>query len=97
MNPFIGQFWMTAFNETAEQIMGISANDLMKLKNEGNDLDYDVHFAKATARTYVFQMMAKQDSFNDQVRVRYQCRKVAAPDYVADSAYLSQMISQMSV
>ncbi|OWZ44584.1 replication factor A1 [Cryptococcus neoformans c8] len=94
---YTGQFWMTAFNETAEQIMGISANDLMKLKNEGNDLDYDAHFAKATARTYVFQMMAKQDSFNDQVRVRYQCRKVAPPDYVADSAHLSQMISEMSV
>lgn len=61
---YTGQFWMTAFNETAEQIMGISANDLMKLKNEGNDLDYDAHFAKATARTYVFQMMAKRDSFN---------------------------------
>ncbi len=27
-----GQFWITAFNEVAEQLMGISANDLMKLK-----------------------------------------------------------------
>jgi hypothetical protein len=25
-------FWITAFNEVAEQIMGVSANDLMKLK-----------------------------------------------------------------
>jgi hypothetical protein len=25
-----GSFWITAFNETAEQIMGITANDLMR-------------------------------------------------------------------
>ena len=29
---FAGSFWITAFNEVAEQIMGISANDLMHTK-----------------------------------------------------------------
>ena len=29
---FAGQFWITAFNETAEQMMGISANDLQDMK-----------------------------------------------------------------
>jgi hypothetical protein len=25
-------FWITAFNEVAEKLLGVSANDLMKLK-----------------------------------------------------------------
>jgi hypothetical protein len=32
----------------------------------------------------------------DQVRVRYQCRRAGPPDYPNDSAYLAQMISQMA-
>jgi replication factor A1 len=59
---------------------------------------------------WTLQMMAKQDSFNvswenfvltnsqqDQVRVRYQCRRAAPVDFVADSAALIQQISSMSV
>ncbi|WVR06269.1 hypothetical protein IAU60_003299 [Kwoniella sp. DSM 27419] len=92
-----GSFWITAFNETAEQVMGVSANDLMALKDEGDGTSFNSYFQKATGKTFSFQMMAKQDSFNDQIRVRYQCRKVAFPDYPAESAHLSQLISQMSM
>ncbi|WVO12544.1 hypothetical protein L204_100144 [Cryptococcus depauperatus] len=92
---YTGQFWVTAFNDTAELIMGISANDLMHIK-ESDEATFATYFQKVVGKTLVFQMMAKQDSFNDQVRVRYQCRKVSAPDYVAECAHLSQLISQMS-
>jgi hypothetical protein len=34
-------FWITAFNEVAEQIMGVSANELMRLKvNYTFDLEH---------------------------------------------------------
>ncbi|RSH89319.1 Replication factor A protein 1 [Saitozyma podzolica] len=89
-------FWITAFNEVAEQIMGVSANELMRLKEEGNDPEFSKYFQSAAAKTWTFQMMAKQDSYNDQVRVRYQCRRAGPPDYPNDSAYLAQMISQMA-
>lgn len=29
---YAGSFWITAFNEVAEQIIGVSANELMKFK-----------------------------------------------------------------
>ncbi|WWC62468.1 uncharacterized protein I303_105064 [Kwoniella dejecticola CBS 10117] len=90
-----GSFWITAFNDQAEQIMEVSANELNKERDQGNDINR--YFQNATGKTLTFQMLAKQDSFNDQPRVRYTCRKVSTPDYVADSAHLSQLISQMSV
>lgn len=103
-----GSFWITAFNEVAEQLLGISANDLMRLKDE-SDPHFEKYFTKATGKSWTFQMMAKQDSFNvsvrfevaadkqDQVRVRYQCRRAALIDFVADSAELIKKINAMAV
>ena len=59
-----GQFWITAFNETAEQLMGISANDLTKIKDEGDDNRFSKTFQDCMGKTFTFQMIAKQDSYN---------------------------------
>ncbi|ODO10082.1 hypothetical protein I350_02308 [Cryptococcus amylolentus CBS 6273] len=60
-----GSFWITAFNETAEQLMGISANDLMALKDDEDEGEgkFVSYFVRAVGRTYNLQMMAKQDTF----------------------------------
>ncbi|KAL7423241.1 Replication factor A protein 1 [Cryptotrichosporon argae] len=91
-----GSFWITAFNEQAESIMKISANDLMALR-DSDDAAFQRHFTRATGQTLTFQMMAKQDSYNDQLRVRYQCRKALEIDYPADSAHLIQQINAMAL
>jgi hypothetical protein len=61
-----GQMWITAFNEVAEQMMGISANDLHALKDEGNEVEFNKYFQTCVGKTFTFQMMAKQDTY--QVR-----------------------------
>jgi len=58
-----GGFWITAFNEVAEQIMGISANDLYELKDT-NEAAFSKYFTKAMGSEWTFQLMAKQDTFN---------------------------------
>ncbi|KAK1925386.1 hypothetical protein DB88DRAFT_450919 [Papiliotrema laurentii] len=90
-----GTLWVTAFNEVAEQVMGVTANDLHKLKDEGEDNKLNSYFQAAMGKTFTFQMTAKQDSYNDQPRVRYQCRRAAPPDYAADSAHLIQLIEAL--
>jgi replication factor A1 len=86
-------------------------------QDEGSDAEFGSYFSRAAAKTWTFQMMAKQDSYNvslmgptiwwdrcvglltswqDQVRVRYQCRRAALPDYPTESAHLSQLINQMA-
>jgi len=62
-----GQMWITAFNEVAEQMMGISANDLHALKDEGNEVEFNKYFQTCVGKTFTFQMMAKQDTY--QVRL----------------------------
>lgn len=77
-----GSIWITAFNEVAEQLMGISANDLHKLKvslaflcgtrlisqDEGDEAAVTKYFGGAAGKTFSFQMMAKQDSYNVSCR-----------------------------
>jgi len=64
-----GQMWITAFNEVAEQMMGISANDLHALKDEGNEVEFNKYFQTCVGKTFTFQMMAKQDTY--QVRLPF--------------------------
>jgi replication factor A1 len=58
-----GQMWITAFNEVAEQMMGISANDLHAMKDEGNEVEFNKYFQNVIGKTFTFQMMAKQDTY----------------------------------
>lgn len=74
-----GSVWMTAFNEVAEQLMGVTANELHKVKvsflllesrailtaqDEGDEAKFGKYFGDAAGKTFTFQMMAKQDSYN---------------------------------
>ena len=63
-----GQIWLSCFNETGVQIMGMSANDLTKMKDEGDDRMVKEAFADANCQTFVFRCKAKMDTFQDQQR-----------------------------
>jgi replication factor A1 len=47
---------------------------------------------------YVDSRMVKAELTDQgEARVRYQCRKAALPDYVAESAHLKQLIDAMNI
>ena len=71
-----GQFWITAFNEVAEQLMGVSANDLQQRKDTGDENGFNKAFQDCMGRTFTFQMIAKQDSYNVRPTLSY----LALPD-----------------
>lgn len=91
-----GSFWITGFNEVAEQIMGVSADNLFKLKQE-SDPEADKYFTRAAGREWDFKIMAKQDFFNDTARVRYQARSCAPINYAQNSQALIDKIEAMAV
>ena len=63
-----GQIWLSCFNEVGEQIMGMSANELMVLKDEGDDRRVTDAFAEANCKTLIFRCKAKMDTFNETQR-----------------------------
>ena len=68
VSDYTGQIWLSCFNETGVQLMGMGANDLMKMKEEGEDAAVTEAFADADCKTFVFRCKAKMDTFQDQQR-----------------------------
>ena len=62
-----GQLWLSCFDETGRQLLGISADELMEIKETDEKRLSDI-FSDANCRTWHFKCKAKMDSFQDQQR-----------------------------
>jgi hypothetical protein len=58
-----GHIWVTAFNEVGEQLLGVTANQLIEMKDT-DETAFSAIFTKAQARSLNFACSAKQDTFN---------------------------------
>ena len=66
------QIWLSCFDDVGRLIMGMSADDLMKLKDE-DDKAAGNAFQEANCKTYTFRCRAKMDNFQDQQRYSLGC------------------------
>jgi len=57
-----GSRWITAFNEDAEKILGMSAQELGELKENDNDA-YMQKFGEASFKRFMFNLRAKSEVF----------------------------------
>jgi len=64
-----GTLWVTCFDDAAVNVVGMSANDLMKIKNdddENNTQNLMVAMQEATCKTFNFRVKAKMETYMDQ-------------------------------
>lgn len=92
-----GQFFATLFDQDAQKLLGIDATALMKIKTDGEYSDDDSKFMEYIKSVFykecIFRIKAKQDSYNDVVRVRYQAVGVDPIDYSKESELLLEELS----
>lgn len=74
-----GQLWLSCFNEVGLAIMGVPANDLMAMREEGESRQEEILFSEANCKTFVFRCKAKMDTFQDQQRYVQSFRQSARP------------------
>ncbi|SCV68933.1 BQ2448_1953 [Microbotryum intermedium] len=96
VNDFTNQVWLSGFNEMGLQLLKRTANEMQQLKDE-NEEEFQSVINKALGTMYNFSVKAKADSFNDQVKVRYQLQKAAPVNWVEDAKVLAEQIQAMSV
>ncbi|EZA51712.1 Replication protein A 70 kDa DNA-binding subunit [Ooceraea biroi] len=89
-----GSRWITAFNEDAEKIFGMSAQELGELKENDNDA-YMQKFGEASFKRFTFNLRARSEVFQDEMRVRHTCVSVAPLNYKTHVAHLIEKISKM--
>ena len=62
-----GQLWLSCFDDVGRMIMGMSADQLMELKENDERAAGDA-FQEANCKTFSFRCRAKMDNFQDQQR-----------------------------
>ncbi|KAK7552389.1 replication factor A 1, rfa1 [Phyllosticta citricarpa] len=93
-----GQMWLSGFDESGRDIIGMSANELVEMKeNEETTLRADKVFVDATCKTWVFRVRAKMDTFQDQERVRYQISSTRPLDFKSECAQLVETLKKYEI
>ncbi|TIC40441.1 replication factor-a protein [Wallemia mellicola] len=64
-----GQIWLSGFNDFGLELFKMSANDLQAMVNNGDDASFEAAVKNALGSSFNFNCRAKQDTFNDNVRV----------------------------
>ena len=63
-----GQLWLSSFDETGRQIMGMSADELQDIVENGDEQRKRDVFEDVRWHTYIFRCRAKMDNYGEQTR-----------------------------
>ncbi|KAK4905230.1 hypothetical protein LTR28_000797 [Elasticomyces elasticus] len=72
----------------------MTADELMALKEEGEEKKVSDAFAEANCKSMVWRCRARMDNFQDQQRVRYQVASAAPMSFPVEAAKLAELIKQ---
>ena len=67
VNDHTGQLWLSCFDDVGRLVMGMTADQLMELKENDTAL-MEKAFEEANCKAFTFKIRAKMDSFQDQQR-----------------------------
>ncbi|KAG6372888.1 hypothetical protein JVT61DRAFT_7323 [Boletus reticuloceps] len=90
-----GQLWLQGFNDAGLAVFGKTADEIMEIK-ERNESDYNALMAHSAGKTFNFSCRAKQDTYNDQTRLRYGVSKMSSVDYYEEAKGLRDLIKESS-
>ncbi|RLV93674.1 Replication factor A protein 1 [Spathaspora sp. JA1] len=89
-----GQIWITLFDNEAKKLFAMEANELIKIQQETPE-QFNETIASVTFKEYQFRLRARQDTYNDQLRVRYQAVGIDFLDYNAECEFLCKELDQL--
>ncbi|KAI5858167.1 replication factor-a protein [Durotheca rogersii] len=96
VNDHTGQMWLSCFDDVGRVIMGMTANELMEIKESDEDRLPAV-FEAANCTKLNFRCRAKMDTYEGNQRVRYQVMSAGPLDFKAEALKLSDMIKQFEI
>ncbi|KAK3181146.1 Replication factor A protein 1 [Lecanicillium sp. MT-2017a] len=85
--------WLSCFDDTGRTIVGMSADDLMELK-ENDDTKFMAVFEAVNCKKLQFRCRAKMDNYGEAQRIRYQVMNASFLDFKTEGDKLAEMIKQ---
>ncbi|XP_054786686.1 replication protein A 70 kDa DNA-binding subunit A [Prosopis cineraria] len=90
-----GITWVTAFQESGEEILGCSAKELYLLKyEEQDDEKFERIIRSKLYNQFVFRLKVKEELYGDEQRVKITVVKADKVDYSSESRYMLDLISK---
>ncbi|KAF6764012.1 hypothetical protein DFP72DRAFT_873992 [Ephemerocybe angulata] len=86
-----GQAWVQGFNDVGTMVFGMTANELLEIK-ERDEGQFNLVLHKAICSTYNLSCRAKQDTFNEQTRIRYGISRIYPINYREEANYLKDLL-----
>ncbi|KAI1816364.1 replication factor-A protein [Poronia punctata] len=97
VNDHTGQLWLSCFDDVGRIIMGMSADELMEIKENDDERRVLSIFEAANCSKLSFQCRAKMDTYGENQRVRYQVMRANPLDYRSEALKLADMIKQFGI
>jgi len=93
-NDETGCQWLTAFDDAGQHLLKQTANDLFQ-KQEQKDPEFEGAFAEACFKEYIFKLRCKQETYNDETRLKCMIQTVSPVNFVSESTNLLAEINTM--
>jgi len=91
VSDYTGQAWLQGFNDVGVAVFGMSADEVVQIK-DNDTVQFNAVMAKSSYSTFNFSCRAKQDTYQDQTRVRYGISRILPLDYKAEAGYLRDLL-----
>ncbi|CAN8268437.1 unnamed protein product [Cochlearia groenlandica] len=90
-----GLTWVTAFQESGEEIMGCPAKQLYTLKHElQNEEEFAEIVRKRLFHQYMLKLKIKEELYGDEQRVKMTVVKLDKVNYTSESKYLLGLLAR---
>lgn len=92
LNDFTGSIWATAFDDSGETILGLTANQLQQLEQTNNS--QHGHIVSTRGRQeMIFRIRSKAEIYQEKTRTRHQMMKVSHLNYAEEFSRMVSLIN----
>lgn len=89
-----GLIWVTAFQESGEEIIGCSAKELSRLKSEDEDDNFSKILVSRLFVPFLFRLKIKEETYGEEQKVKVTVAKAEKLNNAAESRYMLNLLSK---
>ncbi|KAF2661656.1 replication protein-like protein A 70 kDa DNA-binding subunit [Lophiostoma macrostomum CBS 122681] len=91
-----GNLYLSCFDEAGRMIIGMSANEVMEMKDE-DEPKFLTTMQDATCKMFNFRVRAKMETYQDQPKPRYQVQSIMPLNYAQEANRLAELLKQYDI
>ncbi|KRZ71263.1 Replication protein A 70 kDa DNA-binding subunit [Trichinella papuae] len=95
VGDFSGSVMTTLFQDTAEKLLNCDVDRLVNLREQDVD-SFDAVFDNVLLKSFIFRLRAKQEIYNDEMRMKYVCMQVYEINKLQYIGYVEEEVKRLA-